>query len=109
MELGGGGIRVGRDDDDAPFYGRSAIGHGSARGDSGSDLEREKGFARIVVAVEERNACEREAFLPEPVDRLGTGSGEIFLVEGKGVSAWVAGRVVVRSLRFAARGGVLFQ
>ena len=109
LELGGGGICVRCDDDDASLYGRSAIGHGGTGGDCGCDLKCEKGFSRIVIAVEERNACERETFLPEPANGAGTGSCEFFLVDGKGVSALVADRMARRSLRFAVRGVVGFQ
>ena len=48
-------------------------------------MEGEKAFASAVIAVEEGDAGEGEAFLPEPVEGLGCGGGEWLLVDGEGV------------------------
>ena len=70
MELGGGGIGEGSDDDHAALDGRGTIGHGSAGGDGGSDLVSEEGFAAAVIAIEEGDASRWETVVPEPGDGL---------------------------------------
>ncbi len=60
-------------------------------------MEGEEGFAAVQVTVEERDTSEREAFLPEPTDRLGFGFGGIILVDAKG------------DREFVDRGFMLFQ
>jgi hypothetical protein len=45
-------------------------------------LQGEKGFAAIVIAVEERDTRERQTFLPEPADGLGRGPGKVEWREG---------------------------
>jgi hypothetical protein len=47
-------------------------------------VEGEEAFATAVVAVEESNAGEREALLPEPVNGLGFDFSEVGLVDSKG-------------------------
>ncbi len=87
--MGGGGISIGRNDDNATLNSGCAIGHGSTGGDSSSDLEGEEGFAAAVVAVEQGDASEGKTFLPEPADGLGLGLGETLVVNGKGDSEFV--------------------
>ena len=62
-----------------------------------------------MITVEERNACERETLPPEPANGLGFGVGKIVLVDGKGISYFVAYETAPRDFRFAERGIVLFQ
>lgn len=92
LELGGGGIGVGGDDDDVALDGWGAVWHGRAGGDGGSDLVGEQGFAQEVITIEQGDACEREAVLPEPMDGLRGGGGEWLLVDGEGVSVIARGR-----------------
>ncbi len=60
-------------------------------------MKGEEGFATAQVTVEERDASEGEAFLPEPADRLGFGFGGSILVDAKGDG------------EFVDRGFMLFQ
>ncbi len=83
-ELGSSCIGCRCDDDNTALNGWSAIGHGSARGDRGSDLEGEEAFTTAVVAVQEGDASKGETFFPEPTDGLKSGLGEIVFVNGKG-------------------------
>jgi hypothetical protein len=91
LELGSGRVKIGGDDDHATLngrgvstIGRSAIGHGGAGGDVSGELEGEEAFAAAVIAIEKRDACERETVVPEPANGLGTGLSERVLVDGKG-------------------------
>ncbi len=84
MELGRGGISVGRHDDNAALESGSAIWQGCAGGDGGGDLKGEESFATGMIAVEESDPCEGETFLPEPLDRLERGEEEIVFIDGKG-------------------------
>jgi len=84
LDLGGGGISVWCNDDNAVLNGMSAVGHRSTRGDGGRDLQSEEGFATAVIAIQERNAGEGETVLPEPGDRSGRGSREGMFVDAKG-------------------------
>jgi hypothetical protein len=91
LELGSGRVNIGGNDDHATLngrgvssIGRSAIGHGGAGGDVSGELESEEATTCAVIAVEERDACQRETVVPEPANRLGTGLSERVLVNGKG-------------------------
>jgi hypothetical protein len=84
LELSRPGIGIGGYDDNASLDGRGAIGHGSAGGDSGGNLESEKRFAAVVVTVKEGNTRKRETLFPEPTNRLGFSLSEIFLIDVKG-------------------------
>ena len=47
-----------------------------------------------MVAIDERDACEREVFLPEPADELGSGSGEVVFVDGEWPSLFIVAEKV---------------
>ena len=72
-------------------------------------MEGEEAFAAVVVAIKQCEACEREAFLPEPADGLGTGRGEVALVDGKGSGKFVEAARVPLHGWFVERGVVLFE
>jgi hypothetical protein len=84
LELGGSGVDVGCDDDNASVDGSGIIGEARAGGDTGSDLEGEEAFTAAMIAIEEGDASERETLLPEPADGLEFGVGKILLVDGEG-------------------------
>jgi hypothetical protein len=107
LELSRPSVGIGGHDDNASLDGRATIGHGSAGGDSSSDLEREERFAAVVIAVKECDAGKRETVLPEPTNRLGFGLGEIFFVDAKGNREFVD-RGFVLLQQFFDDGGVEF-
>jgi hypothetical protein len=62
--LDGGGV---------PTIGEDTIGHGGTGGDVSGDLECKETFASAVIAIEEGEAREGKAVLPEPANGLGAG------------------------------------
>jgi hypothetical protein len=81
----GSGVGVGGDEDDAALDRRRAIGQERAAGDGGGDAKGEDGFAAGVIAVEQCDAREGQAFLPEPADGLWCGVGGVVLIGGGGM------------------------
>ena len=68
------------------------VGHWGCGGDSGSEVGGEEGFSEAGVADEEGESAERDAALPEPVDRSGpdvvgeAAGGEVGWCAGHGIS-----------------------
>ena len=87
LKLAGGGMDIGGDDDHAAGGGRmGVVGWGMAAGDVGGKQEREEAFASAVVAVEEGDTVEGDAFFPEPAEGgVQWECGGIVVVDGEGV------------------------
>ena len=84
LALDGGTDGVG-DNDDSSLDSWRAVWHRIGTGDAGGDVHGEAGFAAVVVAIDECNACERDAFRPEPADGLGLRVRQVGWVDGGGI------------------------
>jgi hypothetical protein len=105
----GDGI-FGGDEDDITLYARGAIGHGLAGSDTGSEVEREEGFAEARLAVEDGQFAVRDTAGPEPVEWQGLVVWKGFISNCDICVIWIilAGFQTMFLARLGCAGGNVF-